>query len=194
MFSKQSRYRRVPDVTVPDARGRLVFSKDIRLLPEVTGTYRHTVEAGDRLDQLAWTYYGQPLQYWRICDANPVSLSPLALVGQEVLVTTRFPVTSPADDLPWAALLTALSATVGVDDVAIVEKTTLEQQLRTVGDEEVTVTAERFARAVVITHNRVNVDAAALAAVIAGVGFRVGPPVDAGPIGQPIVVPPVAVG
>ena len=55
MFSNSSRYRNVPDVAVPDARGRIVLSKDIRPLPEVTGTFRHTVNASDRLDQLAFT-------------------------------------------------------------------------------------------------------------------------------------------
>lgn len=32
---------------------------------------RHRVEAGDRLDLLASRYFGDPLQYWRIVDANP---------------------------------------------------------------------------------------------------------------------------
>jgi nucleoid-associated protein YgaU len=31
----------------------------------------HVVQAGDRLDLLAWRYFGDPLQYWRIVDANP---------------------------------------------------------------------------------------------------------------------------
>ena len=60
MFSKQSRYRRVPDIAVPDARGRVLAAKDIRPLPDVTGTFRHTVNSGDRLDQLAYSYYGEP--------------------------------------------------------------------------------------------------------------------------------------
>ena len=81
MFSKISRYRKVPDVTAPDARDGCWPPRTLRLLPEVTGSFRHTVDAGDRLDQLAYTYYGQPLQWWRICDANPEFLSPLALLG-----------------------------------------------------------------------------------------------------------------
>jgi hypothetical protein len=193
VFSKLSRYRRVPDVTVPDAHGRVVFAKDIRPLPEVTGTYTHTVEAGDRLDQLAWTYYGQPLQYWRICDANPEFLSPLALVGQEPLSTTRFPVTAPAGDPPWAAVLAAVSARIGVEAVSVVEDVTLVPERQTVAGQPVIVTVERFARAVVVAYNRVTVDAIALAAVISGAGFTVGPPVEVEQVGRPIVVP-VAVG
>jgi len=194
VFSNQSRYRRVPDVTVTDAGGRQVFAKDIRLSPDVTGTYLHTVNAGDRLDQLASTYYGQPLQYWRICDANPAFLSPLALLGQDALVTTWFPVTALDRDPPWSVLLAALSAHTGVDGVTLVEDVTQEQQRRMVDGKDVTVTAERFTRAVVVTYNRVNVDAVALADVIAGARFAVGPPSDGGQVGRPIVVPTAAVG
>jgi hypothetical protein len=194
VFSKQSRYRLVPDVTVPDAHGRLVLVKDVRPLPEVTGTYRHTVDAGDRLDRLAWTYYGQPLLFWRICDANPDFLSPLALLGQEALVTTRFPVSVAAGNPPWSTLLADLTGTVGVDDVAVVEETTLEQQRRTVGADEVTVTVERPLRTVVVTYDRVNIDAAAVAAVIGAAGLTVGPPTDGGQVGRSIVVPVAAAG
>ncbi len=91
MFTKISRYYKVPDVAVPDAQGRVLASKDLRLLPEVTGTFRHRVQAGDRLDHLAHKYYSQPLQWWHICDANPEFLSPLALLGEEAIVTARFP-------------------------------------------------------------------------------------------------------
>ncbi|WP_273942475.1 hypothetical protein [Kutzneria chonburiensis] len=96
MFGKLSRYRRVPDIAVADARGRVVAAKDFRPLPEVTGTFTHTVDSGDRLDQLAFTYYGQPLQYWHVCDANPEFLSPLSLLAKDPVVTVRFPVSAPA--------------------------------------------------------------------------------------------------
>jgi hypothetical protein len=193
VFSKQSRYRRVPDITALDARGRLLFAKDIRTLPDVTGTYQHTVDAGDRLDTLAATYYGQPVQYWRICDANPEFLSPLAMLGQDALATIRVPVTPPPGDPPWAALLRDLAGTVGVDDVLVIQEVTLEQQRRTVGTQAVTVTVERLAPAVIIRHNSINVDAVALAKVIGEAGFSAGPPADAGQVGQPIIIP-VAVG
>ena len=32
----------------------------------------HTVTQGDRLDNLATRYVGDPEQFWRICDANDV--------------------------------------------------------------------------------------------------------------------------
>jgi len=194
MFTKQSRYRRVPDVAVPDARGRVLAAKDIRPLPDVTGTFRHTVNSGDRLDQLAYSYYGDPLQYWHICDANPQFLSPLALLGAEPVTTTVFPVAVAAGDPPWAVALTALLATVGVEDATVQEQADLVEQRQVVGGQQVTVVVQRFSRALLVTYNRINVDAAALSAVIAAAGFTVGPPADTGQLGQQIVIPPAVSG
>lgn len=48
---------------------------------------QHQVQAGDRLDLLAGRYFGDPLQYWRIVDANP-TLDPddLLEVGRMLLI------------------------------------------------------------------------------------------------------------
>ncbi|HEY3016279.1 MAG TPA: hypothetical protein VGJ41_14280 [Nocardioides sp.] len=167
MYSASSRYRRVPAITAPDAHGTLVPATDIRPLPDVTATYQHTVTAGDRLDQLAWTYYNQPLQYWRICDANPDFLSPLALLGQEPIVVTRFPVTPGTGSPPWAAARAALTALVGVEDVTVEDPP-----------------------AVVVTYNRLNVTVAELTVALKGAGLTsLGSPGEVGRIGRPIVVP-----
>jgi hypothetical protein len=170
VFSKQSRYRQVPDIAVPDARGRVLAAKDIRALPDVTGTFRHRVDSGDRLDQLSYSYYGNPLQYWHICDANPQFLSPLALLDQDPVTTTRFPVTTEAADPPWAAVLSALSATIGV------EQATVEQAAGSI-------------EALRVTYNRLTVDADALSAVIGAAGFTVGQHANIGQLGQQIVIP-----
>ena len=79
MFSKISRYRNLPDVDRRRTRAAVRSPRrTLRLLPDgdrrPSGT-RST--QGDRLDQLAYTYYGQPRKWWRICDANPEFLSPL---------------------------------------------------------------------------------------------------------------------
>src|SRR6059058_44650 len=110
MFAKISRYRKVPDVVTVDGQGRMLASKDLRMLPEVTGTFRHTVEAGDRLDHLGYKYYDQPRKWWHICDANPQFLSPQALVDQDAVVTARFPLTVAGGEPPWAALFGTLRA------------------------------------------------------------------------------------
>jgi Phage Tail Protein X len=194
MFGKLSRYRDVPLVTVPDGSGRVVTATDFRPLPEVTGTFAHTVDAGDRLDQLAWSYYGRPQEYWHICDANPGFLSPLALLGQEPLATTRFPLTAPPSGPPWGAALAALAATTGVEDATVEEIAQLVPERRTVGGQQVTVTVERWTRALTVTHNRLNATQEALSSVIAGTGFTVGPPVPAGRVGQPVTIPPAVSG
>jgi hypothetical protein len=49
----------------------------------------HTVEAGDRLDNITARYLGDPLQFWRICDANN-AMNPFALtteVGRDLRIT-----------------------------------------------------------------------------------------------------------
>jgi hypothetical protein len=191
MFSKLSRYRAVPDVVAPDARGRTLPAKDARPLPDVTGIFAHTVAAGDRLDQLAGTFYGQPLQYWHICDANPQFMSPLALLGQEAVATVRFPLTAPAGGPPWAALLAALSGTVGVEAVSVTEDVALVPRVPplVVGGTQVDVVDERVTRAVTVTYNRVNLELPAVGTVIVSTGFAVGAPVEGGQLGQPIVIP-----
>src|SRR5437867_3150824 len=111
MFSKISRYRKLPYVVVDDARRGTLASKALRLLPDVTGTFQHTVEEAERLDHLGFKYYQQPRKWWRICDANPEFLSPLDLLGQGPLRTVRYSVALPGGvEPPWAAAAKALSA------------------------------------------------------------------------------------
>lgn len=44
-----------------------------RLIPKPEGdTGTHVVNAGERPDHLAQRYFGDPDQWWRIADANPV--------------------------------------------------------------------------------------------------------------------------
>ena len=89
---RQSRYREPPVALAPDARGRTPATDTLRARPDVTGTFRHVVAEGERLDQIAYRYYEEPTSWWRICDANPEFLSPLALLGQESGHPTRFPI------------------------------------------------------------------------------------------------------
>src|SRR5215471_3142248 len=137
MFSLISRYRKLPDVVTTDAKGRTLASKALRLLPSVSGTFQHTVEDGDRLDHVAFQYYQQPTKWWRISDANPAFLSPQALLGKELLVTDRFPVTFDGPQPPWAALTSSLSERVGIEMVTVVETVHLAPEPRTVGTQTV---------------------------------------------------------
>jgi len=54
----------------------------------------------------------------------------------------------------------------------------------------VDVVVERVTRAVTVTYNRVDLDAPAVAGVIAAAGFGVGPPAEGGQLGGQIVIPP----
>jgi hypothetical protein len=79
MFQPTSRYHDVETVkmTVRDSRGepRVVSYKRRRFVPsgaKITTLVEHTVAQGDRLDNLAARYVGDPEQFWRICDDNNV--------------------------------------------------------------------------------------------------------------------------
>jgi hypothetical protein len=123
VFSKLSRYRKLPDEVTTDPRGRTLRSKSIRLLPEVSGDAMHVLAEGERLDYLAHKYYRQPRKWWRINDANPEFLSPLELVGDVPLVTTYFHLSSngfyPRGYQKWWQLLQDLPEQTGVEQVRL---------------------------------------------------------------------------
>lgn len=51
--------------------------------------HEHTVETGDRLDNITARYLGDPLQFWRVCDANN-AMNPFDLtaeVGRRLRIT-----------------------------------------------------------------------------------------------------------
>lgn len=194
MFSKTSRYWAVPDLTVPDSQGRVLPAKDIRLLPIVTGTFQHLVSQGDRLDQLAYTYYGQPLDWWHISDANPSILSPLALLGDESVTTMRLPVTVASGSPLWADLLRRLGALTGVEQVEIEDKVQYVAEAQQVGGQEVTVTVERLVSAVLVTFNSLITSSDAINGAIAAAGFKPGVGEQVGQVGQQIIIPPALTG
>ena len=77
MFEPTSRYYEIETVkmTVTDSRGepRVISFKRRRFVPPggtMTTLAEHLVTQGDRLDNLAARYVGDPEQFWRICDAN----------------------------------------------------------------------------------------------------------------------------
>jgi hypothetical protein len=189
MFSSFSRYRKLPDVVTTDAKGRTLASKALRLLPSVSGTFQHTVEDRDRLDHVAFQYYRQPTKWWRINDANPEFLSPQALLGKEPIVTDHFPVTFNGPQPPWAALTRSLNERPGIEAVSVVETVHLAPELRTVGNKTVTVQAERFERAVVVTYNLLNVTSDTIRSLITSSGFVVGQPERVTRVGQQITIP-----
>ncbi|KNE79802.1 MULTISPECIES: hypothetical protein [Streptomyces] len=68
-------------------------------------TATHTVGAGERPDHLAQHYFGDPAQWWRIADANPV-LDPRELTaepGQAIAIPLPGAFTAPGSGAPGGA-------------------------------------------------------------------------------------------
>lgn len=190
MFSKISRYKKLDDLVTTDAHGRSPVAKTIRLLPEVSGRFRHTLLEIDRLDHLAFKYYKQPRKWWRICDANSF-ISPRALMGNEPIVTARFPVTYDAPGHPpWWALLDSLAQTVGVKDVSLEETSRLVET----EEKEENCRDEIIEWTVIISFNRLNISVTDLEDKIKENGFETGESSVTGRVGKAIVIPPDVVG
>jgi hypothetical protein len=87
MFVKGSRYETTPEAIHVDASGREIAYKKLRLLPKPPGFQVHAVAREDRLDRIAFLYYADPEQFWRICDGN-AALRPTDLeeVGRRLQV------------------------------------------------------------------------------------------------------------
>lgn len=81
-FPPNSRYNAIPLLAHALADGRTLPYLARRFVPPVerfTSMQTHRVIDGDRLDNLAARYLGDPEQYWKLCDANG-ALRPDALV------------------------------------------------------------------------------------------------------------------
>jgi nucleoid-associated protein YgaU len=84
LFPTNSRYHGIETATLDLADGSQVAYLRRRFVPP-SGNFallqEHVVVEGDRLDNLAAAYLGDPLLYWRICDAND-ELRPRDLVAE----------------------------------------------------------------------------------------------------------------
>jgi nucleoid-associated protein YgaU len=85
VITRNSRYRRADVYACSDPQR--ANQKIEGLLPhtadEIVVRREHRVIEGERLDQLAYRYYGDPLKYWLICDAND------AIFPEELMVPGR---------------------------------------------------------------------------------------------------------
>ena len=92
LFPSTSRYNGIDTATLETAEGTAVVYLRRRFTPppERFATLReHTVIQGDRLDNLATRYLGDPEQFWRLCDAN-AAMDPNELtetVGRRLRIT-----------------------------------------------------------------------------------------------------------
>ncbi len=72
-FPPASRYHGIATTHLTQPDGSTVVYVKRRFVPQpeqFSLLQEHRVTQGDRLDNLAARYIGDPLQYWRICDAS----------------------------------------------------------------------------------------------------------------------------
>ena len=78
-YKPNSRYAGIAERSYVAPDGRMITYSARRLLPppgrlRPLAIYQHDQDR--RIDAIAETYYGDPEQYWRICDANLVFWPP----------------------------------------------------------------------------------------------------------------------
>jgi len=101
-FGPTSRYHVIETATWTGPDGRAVVYLRRRFVPppeRFAQVDEHTVAEGDRLDNLAAHYLGDPEQFWRICDAN-VALHPAELtdeLGRRLRITLPEGIPGPSD-------------------------------------------------------------------------------------------------
>jgi hypothetical protein len=84
MFDFTSRYYSIETVTYTGPDGRSHSYKRRRFLPQgenMTVLTETIVTQGDRLDLITARTLGDPLQFWRVCDANN-ALNPFDLTEE----------------------------------------------------------------------------------------------------------------
>jgi hypothetical protein len=71
MYAPGSRYERIAQAVYVDRDGRRIPYTVLRPFPPVAPSSRlHEVADHERLDLIAYRFYGDPEQFWRLCDGN----------------------------------------------------------------------------------------------------------------------------
>lgn len=73
LFPPSSRYHGLKTLTYKREDGKEIAYLERRFLPDPADfedLREHSVVEGDRLDNLAYQYLGDPEQFWRVADAN----------------------------------------------------------------------------------------------------------------------------
>jgi hypothetical protein len=90
-FQPSSRYFSIETASYETPDGKVMRFVGRRFLPALdrfTLLQEHLVTEGERLDNITARYLGDPEQYWRLCDANPV-MHPeqMEIVGRRIRIT-----------------------------------------------------------------------------------------------------------
>lgn len=90
MFTPTSRYFAIEIAEWTSPSGRIVRYVRRRFIPltEPTPLAKHSVAAGDRIDNVTARYLGDPEQSWRVCDANRAerATDPTAVPGRVLVI------------------------------------------------------------------------------------------------------------
>ncbi len=91
MITRNSRYTKddTYSSTDPERAQHPIVGVQPRKSADLTVRREHRVIAGERLDQLAYRYYGDPLLFWLICDANDVIFPEDLMIPGKVLRIPR---------------------------------------------------------------------------------------------------------
>ncbi|MCK4791232.1 MAG: hypothetical protein KAV87_46295 [Desulfobacteraceae bacterium] len=92
LFPPTSRYHNIETATLETADGKEIVYLKRRFVPgpdRFTMLQEHSVVEGDRLDNITALYLGDPLQFWRVCDANNAMYPPdlTAEIGRRLRIT-----------------------------------------------------------------------------------------------------------
>ena len=92
LFPPTSRYHNIETATFKSADGKEIAHLKRRFVPapeHFTLLQEHLVAEGDRLDNITALYLNDPLQFWRICDANNAMNPPelTAETGRQLRIT-----------------------------------------------------------------------------------------------------------
>ena len=92
LFPPTSRYHNIETATLEGEDGKKVVYLKRRFVPapdRFSLLQEHVVTQGDRMDNITAFYYNDPLQFWRICDANnamkPAELTDV--IGRRLRIT-----------------------------------------------------------------------------------------------------------
>jgi hypothetical protein len=92
LFPPTSRYHNIETATLETADGKEIVYLKRRFVPgpdRFTLLQEHAVVEGDRLDNITALYLNDPLQFWRICDANNAMNPPdlTTKIGRRLRIT-----------------------------------------------------------------------------------------------------------
>lgn len=96
-FGPESRYYGLAAKTYATKDGRTIRYVSRRFIPQPQSFATiavHAVTQGERVDVVASTFFGDPLTYWRLCDAN-VAIRPADLEGRGQILRITLAATMP---------------------------------------------------------------------------------------------------